>query len=136
MDRQFDGLYEQQQAAENAAKQNAPPPPPPPPPKPSVQLFPLSQNEHVVRELSESLDKERARNLLLQGKIQNIVHEVQKYEGIGFSVILSVSGEDERWNCKTLKDCLGLIDLLLRQLVGTSQITNYSIEPLESDDTE
>ena len=99
-----------------------------PNPDTKPKVYSLSTNEKAVRDLSDSLDTERAKNILLNGKIR----ELQKYnEESGVNITVLIQDKEQVWTCTNLQESIGIIDLLLKSLQSVGELQNYSIEPIE-----
>ena len=93
-----------------------------------VRTYRLSQNEKAIQDLSDSLDKERGKNVLLKGKMK----QLQKYEGKGFSVEVQFADDHlEDRACVTFEDCADLINNLLILLQEGGRVTDYSINAIQ-----
>ena len=99
--------------------------------KPRIKLRELTENEKVVQNLSESLDRERGRNFLLQGRIQKMVDDIQKHRTSGSCITLIRGGATVPYVCRTDEQYVDLISYLLILLKGYGEITSFQLDPLE-----
>ena len=99
--------------------------------RPTIKLRSLTENEKVVQNLSESLDRERGRNFLLQGRIQKMVDDIQKHRTSGSCITLIRGGATVPYICRTDEQYVDLISYLLILLKGYGEITSFQLDPLE-----
>ena len=98
--------------------------------KPTIKLRSLTENEKVVQNLSESLDRERGRNFLLQGRIQKMVDDIHKHQTSGSCITLIRGGTTVPYVCRTDEQYVDLISYLLILLKGYGEITGFQLDPL------
>ena len=110
--------------------ESKPPQPVKPPPKKPLFVKPLTQNEQLVQEISSALDRAKAKNLLLEGKIQLLESESQKYQATGLHVTLEILDKQQDFYLRKDSDYADILKSLLDSLLSYGVLTNYNIEPI------